>query len=117
MESYTQFWVGRPDPVHPDPGNPVFPEIFFLLFFASMDLLGPQGHPPDGPESPNPDPDREIRFFENPDFLFFFSLFFASTDLLVPQGRPRMDRNHLIRIRILEIRFFEKSGLFVFSSF
>ena len=36
-----------------------------------MDLLGPQGHPPDGPESPNPDPDREIRFFENPDFSFF----------------------------------------------
>ena len=44
---------------------------FFLLFFASMDLLGPQGHPPDGPESPNPDPDREIRFFENPDFSIF----------------------------------------------
>ena len=36
-----------------------------------MDLLGPQGHPPDDPESPNPDPDREIRFFENPDFSFF----------------------------------------------
>ena len=36
-----------------------------------MDLLGPQGHPPDGPESPNPDPDREIRFFENPDFSIF----------------------------------------------
>ena len=36
-----------------------------------MDLLGPQGHTPDGPESPNPDPDREIRFFENPDFSFF----------------------------------------------
>ena len=45
--------------------------IFFSLFFASMDLLGPQGHPPDGPESPNPDPDREIRFFENPDFSIF----------------------------------------------
>ena len=29
-----------------------------IFFFASMDLLGPQGHPPDGPESPNPDPDR-----------------------------------------------------------
>ena len=43
----------------------------FLAFFASMDLLGPQGHPPDGPESPNPDPDREIRFFENPDFSTF----------------------------------------------
>ena len=41
---------------------------FFFAFFASTDLLGPQGHPPDGPESPNPDPDREIRFFENPDF-------------------------------------------------
>ena len=44
---------------------------FFSLFFASMDLLGPQGHPPDGLESPNPDPDREIRFFENPDISFF----------------------------------------------
>ena len=44
---------------------------FFFAFFASMDLLGPQGHPPDGPESPNPDPDREIRFFENPDFSIF----------------------------------------------
>ena len=44
---------------------------FFFVFFASMDLLGPQGHPPDGPESPNPDPDREIRFFENPDFSIF----------------------------------------------
>ena len=54
-----------------DPRNPDFPEIFFSLFFASMDLLGPKGHPPDGPESPNPDPDREIRFFENPDFSFF----------------------------------------------
>ena len=29
------------------------------------------GLTPDGPESPNPDPDREIRFFENPDFSFF----------------------------------------------
>ena len=36
-----------------------------------MDLLGPKGHSPDGPVSPNPDPDREIRFFENPDFSFF----------------------------------------------
>ena len=44
---------------------------FFFAFFASMDLLGPQGHPPDGPESPNPDPDLEIRFFENPDFSIF----------------------------------------------
>ena len=59
---------GNPDP---DQGNPDFPEKNFSLFFASMDLLGPQGHPPDGPESPNPDPDREIRFFENPDFSIF----------------------------------------------
>ena len=44
---------------------------FFSLFFASMDLLGPQGHPPDVPVPPNPDQDREIRFFENPDFSFF----------------------------------------------
>ena len=59
---------GNPDP---DPGNPDFPEFFFSLFFASTDLLGPQGHPPDVPVPPNPDPDREIRFFENPDFSFF----------------------------------------------
>ena len=58
---------GNPDP---DPGNPDFPEFFFA-FFASTDLLGPQGHPPDVPVPPNPDPDREIRFFENPDFSFF----------------------------------------------
>ena len=43
---------------------------FFSAFFASTDLLGPLGHPPDGPESPNPDPDREIRSFEKPDFSF-----------------------------------------------
>ena len=55
----------------PDPGNPENPEIFFSLFFASTDLLGPQGHPPDVPVPSNPDPDREIRFFENPDFSFF----------------------------------------------
>ena len=58
---------GNPDP---DPGNPDFPEFFFR-FFAFTDLLGPQGHPPDVPVPPNPEPDREIRFFENPDFLFF----------------------------------------------
>ena len=28
-------WGRRPDPAHPDPGNPVFPEIFFSLFLAS----------------------------------------------------------------------------------
>ena len=44
---------------------------FFRFFFASMDLLGPKDHPPDGPVSPNPDLDREIRFFENPDLSFF----------------------------------------------
>ena len=44
---------------------------FFFAFFASTDLLGPQGHPPDVPVPPNPDPDREIRFFKNPDFSFF----------------------------------------------
>ena len=52
-------------------GKSGFSGNFFFAFFASMDLLGPQGHPPDGPESPNPDPDREIRFFENPDFSIF----------------------------------------------
>ena len=49
----------------------IFRKFFFRFFFASMALLGPQGHPSDGPESPNPDLDREIRFFENPDFSFF----------------------------------------------
>ena len=52
-------------------GKSGFSGNFFFTFFASMDLLGPQGHPPDGQESPNPDPDREIRFFKNPDFSFF----------------------------------------------
>ena len=50
--------------------NRIF-QNFFFAFFASMDLLGPQGHPQDVLESPNPDPDQEIRFFENPDFSFF----------------------------------------------
>ena len=44
-------------------GKSGFSGNFFSLFFASMDLLGPQGHPPDVPVPPNPDPDREIRFF------------------------------------------------------
>ena len=60
-----------PDPVHPDPGNPVFPEIFFSLFFASMDLLGPQGHPRMVRNHLIRIRIREIRFFENPDFSFF----------------------------------------------
>ena len=55
----------------PDPVKPDFSKIRNFFFFASKDPLGPQGHPPDGPVSPNPDPDREIRFFENPDFSFF----------------------------------------------
>ena len=42
--------------------------IFFFAFFASTDPLGPLGHSPEVPVPPNPDPDREIRFFENPDF-------------------------------------------------
>ena len=52
-------------------GKSGFSGNFFFAFFASTDLLGPQGHPPDVPVPPNPDPDREIRFFENPDFSFF----------------------------------------------
>merc|ERR1712001_144942 len=52
-------------------GKSGFSGKFFFAFFASTDPLGPQGYPPDGPEPPNPDPDREIRFFENPDFSFF----------------------------------------------
>ena len=46
---------------------------FFLDFFTSTDLLGPQGHPPDGPEPPNPDPDREIRFFRKSEFFVFLT--------------------------------------------
>ena len=42
-----------------------------MLFFAFTDILVPQGHTPDVPVPPNPDPDREIRFFENPDFSIF----------------------------------------------
>ena len=52
-------------------GKSGFSRNFFSLFSASTDLLGPQGHPPDVPVPPNPDQDREIRFFKNPDFSFF----------------------------------------------
>ena len=62
--AWTQIWKSGS-------GKSGFSGIFFSLFFASTDLLGPQGHPPDVPVPPNPDPDREIRFFENPDFSFF----------------------------------------------
>ena len=61
---------------------------FFFAFFASTDLLGPQGHPPDGPESPNPDPDREIRFFENPNFLFFRLFKLKDTTIWVSNDSP-----------------------------
>ena len=79
MKFWLQVALGPPSQRHgsrsgnpePDPVNLDFPEFFFSLFFASMDLLGPQGHPPNVPVRPNPDPDREIRFFENPDFSFF----------------------------------------------
>ena len=60
--------IRNPDP---DPGNPDFLRKFFSPFFASTDLLGPQGHSPDVPVPPNLDPDREIWFFENPDFSLF----------------------------------------------
>ena len=83
------------------------------LFFASTDPLGPQGHSPEVPVPPNPDPDPVNPVFpEN-----FFSLFLASTASWDLRVTPRMDRNHLIRIRIREIRFFRKSGFFVFSTF
>ena len=44
---------------------------FFFRFFGFYGPLGTSRSPPDGPELPNPDPDREIRFFENPDFSIF----------------------------------------------
>ena len=44
---------------------------FFFAFFGFYGSLGTSGSTLDGPESPNPDPDREIRFFENPDFSIF----------------------------------------------
>ena len=52
-------------------GKSGFSGFFFSLFFASIDPLGPQGHPLDVPVPPNPDPDQEIRFFENPHFSIF----------------------------------------------
>ena len=78
----------------PDPGNPDFPEIFFSLFFASMDLLGPQGHP------------RmfryhliririwirEIRFFEIRTFCFFDFLSLKTLQygcLMTPLDQPK----------------------------
>ena len=57
-------------------GKSGFSGNFFFAFFASMDLLGPQGHPPDGPESPNPYPDPGNPFFRKSGF-FVFSTFYA----------------------------------------
>ena len=54
-----------------DPWRPSF--HLASLQMSVYGLLGPQGHPPDGPEPPNPDPDpanpvfskiRIVRFFE-----------------------------------------------------
>ena len=64
------FWPSHFNAMRGDPEIRIF-RNFFFAFFASMDLLGPQGHPLDVPVPPNPDPDREIRFFKNPDFSFF----------------------------------------------
>ena len=44
---------------------------FFFAFFASMDLLGPQGHPRTDRSREIRTRIREIRFFENLDFSFF----------------------------------------------
>ena len=52
-------------------GKSDFYGIFFFAFFGFHGPLGTSGSPPDVPVPPNPDPDREIRFFENPDFSFF----------------------------------------------
>ena len=90
--------------------------IFRNFFFASMDLLGPQGHPPDGPESPSPDPDPGNP--ENPDFSKkIFLLIFASTDPLGPQEHspevpvpPNPDPDR-------EIRFFENPDFSFFRLF
>ena len=63
--------------------------FFGKFFFASMDLLGPQGHPPDVPVPHNPDPDREIRFFENPDFSFLSLKTLQYGCLLTPLDQPK----------------------------
>ena len=82
-----------PDPFgYRDLGNPDFPEFFFWLFFTSTDLLGPQGHPLDGLESPYPDPDREIRFFENPDVSFFQLHDQYLISLMSPRSRSEQRR-------------------------
>ena len=52
-------------------GKTGFSGIFFSLFFASTDPLGPQGHSPEVPVPPNPDPDREIRFFRKSGLVVF----------------------------------------------
>ena len=49
----------------------IFSGIFFFAFFASTDPLGPQEHSPEVPVPPNPDPDREIRFFRKSGLVVF----------------------------------------------
>ena len=57
-----------------DPENPFFSGNLFLAFFASMDLLRPQGHPRMDRNCRIHNRIREIRSFENP-FLSFFRFF------------------------------------------
>ena len=52
-------------------GKTGFCPEFFFAFFASTDPLGPQGHSPEVPVPPNPDPDREIRFFRKSGLVVF----------------------------------------------
>ena len=58
----------------------------FFSLFRFYRPLGTSGSAPDGPESPNPDPDREIRFFENPDFSFFRPFKLKDPTILGCQG-------------------------------
>ena len=103
-------WGLRPDPVHPDPGNPVFPEIFFSLFFASTDPLGPQGRPRMDRNHLIRTWIREIRILR---IFLLFSLLWTSWDLRVT---PRMFRYHLIRIRTGKSGF-SKIRIFRFFDF
>ena len=77
-------------------GKSGFSGIFFSLFLLLWTSWDLRVTPPDGQESPNPDPDREIRFFENPDFSIF-RLFKLKTlqhgCLLTPLDQPKSPKS------------------------